>query len=726
MPTTAPRTCPICDAVCGLKITLDDDNRVTSVKGDQDDPFSKGYICPKGASLGRLDEDPDRLRVPMIRDGDEWREASWDEAFLAVERGLTGVIEKYGRDAVAVFFGNPTYHTMAGFLYRIPLIQSLASRNVYSSGTIDHMPKHVACGHLYGDAFAIAVPDVDRTDYFMVIGANPMESHGSLFTAPDMPARLKALRNRGGKLVVVDPRRTRTAAVADEHHFVRPGTDPFLLLGIVHTLLTENLATVTIDANGLDELREVVREFTPEVAERVCGVPAEDIARLARELAAAPTAAVYSRMGGSVVEFGSLTQWLVDLVNILTGNLDRPGGTMFTRTAALEVFRSGEPFVPGRWHSRVRGLPEVIGELPTATLADEIETPGEGQVRALVNIAANQVLAAPNGPRLGKAFESLDFMVCVDPYLNETTRHANVILPPPRILQMPHYDFLLQIVTARNYTRFSPAILPLEPDQRSEAEIMARLTLIAAGAGAAADPAGVDEMFIGQLLGGATQMPGSPVEGMDVADLRATIEGDDGPEQILDTMLKFGPYGLSLAKLKANPNGIDLGPLEPRLKELVCTPSGKVELAPPALVADLERLRARMVAPTPEVVLIGRRQLRSNNSWLHNVSSLVGGSNKCVLHVNPADIAKFGLGEQAVVRSAVSELVVAVEANDAIMPGVVSLPHGWGHSGGRQRVAEDNAGVNANALTDESVLDVPSGNAVFNGVPVTISPYEVV
>ncbi len=726
MPTTAPRTCPICDAVCGLTITLDDGKRVTSVKGDQDDPFSKGYICPKGASLGRLDEDPDRLRVPMIREGDEWREASWDEAFLAVERGLTGVIEKYGRDAVAVFFGNPTYHTMAGFLYRMPLIQSLASRNVYSSGTIDHMPKHVACGHLYGDAFAIAVPDVDRTDYFMVIGANPMESHGSLFTAPDMPARLKALRNRGGKLVVVDPRRTRTAAVADEHHFVRPGTDPFLLLGIVHTLLTENLATVTIDANGLDELREVVREFTPEVAERVCGVPAEDIARLARELAAAPTAAVYSRMGGSVVEFGSLTQWLVDLVNILTGNLDRPGGTMFTRTAALEVFRSGEPFVPGRWHSRVKGLPEIIGELPTATLADEIETPGEGQVRALINIAANQVLAAPNGPRLGRAFESLDFMVCVDPYLNETTRHADVILPPPRILQMPHYDFLLQIVTTRNYTRFSPAVLPLEPDQRSEAEIMARLTLIAAGAGAGADPSGVDEMFIGQLLGGATQMPGSPVEGMDVAELRATIEGDDGPEQILDTMLKFGPYGLSLAKLKANPNGIDLGPLEPRLKELVCTPSGKVELAPPALVADLERLRARMAAPTPEVVLIGRRQLRSNNSWLHNVSTLVGGSNKCTLHVHPADIAKFGLGAQAVVRSAVSELVVAVEANDAIMPGVVSLPHGWGHSGGGQRVAEENAGVNANALTDESVLDVPSGNAVFNGVPVTISPCEVV
>jgi anaerobic selenocysteine-containing dehydrogenase len=722
--TTAHRTCPICDAVCGLKIDLDPAGRVTKVRGDSDDPFTKGYICPKGASIGRLDEDPDRLRHPMIREGDRWREASWDEAFAAVERGITGVIEEHGRDAVAVYFGNPTYHTMAGFLYRVPLIQSLASKNVYSSGTIDHMPKHVACGHLYGDPFAIAVPDVDRTDYLLVVGANPMESHGSLFCAPNMPARLRALRERGGKLVVVDPRRTRTAEAGDEHFFVRPGTDPFLLLGIVHTLLKEDLATVTLEVAGLDELRALTRDFSPEVAERVCGVPAADIARIARELAEAPTAVVYSRMGGSVVEFGTITQWLVDVINILTGNLDRPGGTMFTRTAALEVFRTGQPFEWGRWRSRVKGFPEVLGELPTATLPDEIETPGAGQVRALINIAANQVVAAPNGPRFGRAFQALDFMVCVDPYLNETTRRADVILPPPRILQTSHYDFLMQIVMVRNYTRYSPAALPLEPDQRTEAEILARLTLIAAGAGAAADPSGVDEMFINQLLTGATQMPGSPVQGMDVAALRATIEGDDGPERILDTLLKFGPYGLSLAKLKENPNGIDLGALEPRLKELVCTPSGKIELTPGPIVADFDRLRARLAAPTPEVLLIGRRQLRSNNSWLHNVSSLVGGSNRCTLHVNPADVARFGLEEQAVVRSSAGEVVVDVEPTETIMPGVVSIPHGWGHAGSAQRVAAQHPGVNANALTDELVMDVPSGNAVFNGVPVTISPHR--
>lgn len=722
--TTAHRTCPICDSVCGLKIDLDVTGHVTSVRGDDLDPFTGGYLCPKGASIGRLDEDPDRLRHPMIREGDEWREASWDEAFEAVERGINGVIEKYGRDAVAVFFGNPTYHTMAGFLYRMPLIQSLASKNVYSSGTIDHMPKHVVCGHLYGDPFAIAVPDVDRTDYLLVIGANPMESHGSLFCAPDMPKRLRALRKRGGKLVVVDPRRTRTAAMADEHFFVRPGTDPFLLLGVVHTLLEENLATVTLDVNGLDELRELVKEFPPHAVADACGVPADGITRIARGLAAAPAAAVYSRMGGSVVEFGTLTQWLVDVINILTGNLDNPGGTMFAKTAALEVFRTGQPFEQARWHSRVKGFPEVLGELPTATLADEIETPGEGQVRALINIGANQVVAAPNGPRIGKAFDQLDFMVAVDPYLNDTTKHATVILPPPRMLQAPHYDFLMQMVMVRNYTRYSPAALPLDEDQRSEAEILARLTLIAAGAPLAAPTSAIDEGFIGQLLTGATQMPGSPVEGMDVADLRATIEGDDGVEQILDTLLKFGSYGLSLAKLKEQPHGIDLGPLEPRLKELLTTPSGRVELTPEPIVSDLARLRAKAAEPVPEMLLIGRRQLRSNNSWLHNVKALVGGSNKCTLHVNPADMAKYGLGERAVVRSAVSELVVDVEPTDVVMPGVVSLPHGWGHTGGRQRVAEEHAGVNANALTSDLVVDVPSGNAVFNGIPVTVSPYE--
>ncbi|MGI5186100.1 molybdopterin-dependent oxidoreductase [Dactylosporangium sp. CA-152071] len=719
---TAHRTCPICDAVCGLRLTLDGRGHVTSVTGDRDDPLSQGYICPKGASLGGLDEDPDRLRVPMIREGDTWREGSWEEAFRLVDENLSRIAREHGKEAVAVYFGNPTFHTMAGFMYRQALTQALATPNVYSAGTIDQIPKHASTGHMFGDPFAIAVPDVDRTDYLLVIGANPVESHGSLCAAPDFRRRLRELRERGGKLVVVDPRRTRTADVADEHFFVRPGTDPLLLFGIVHTLFADSLTKVDVDVNGLGELRELSASFSPSIVASYCQVPAEDIVRLAHELAAARTAAVYTRVGTSTVEFGTLAQWLVDTINILTGNFDRPGGVMFTRTAALEIFRTGQPFTAGNWRSRVRQLPEMIGELPVATLADEIGTPGPGQVKGFIVIGGNLVLSAPNGPALGRAMSKLDFMVCVDPYLNETTKLADVILPPPRITQMPHYDFLLLIVTVRNYARFSPQILPLAPDQRSEAEILARLTMIAAGMGAGGDPAAIDDLILDQVINAGLSIPGTPLAGQSPAEVRAGLEGDSGPELMLDAMLKLGPYGLSLAELRDQPHGIDLGPLQPRLSELLMTPSGRVELAPPALVADVDRLRRKLDEPPAEFLLIGRRQLRSNNSWLHNVPSLVGGSNQCTLHVHPDDVARLGLNGQAVVGSAVGELTVPVVANDAIMPGVVSLPHGWGHAGSTQSVAARHSGVNANTLTDASIVDVLSGNAVFNGVPVTVRP----
>ncbi|MFF0429981.1 molybdopterin-dependent oxidoreductase [Streptomyces sp. NPDC004520] len=719
---TAHRSCPVCDAVCGLKVELDEAGHVTGVRGDTDDPFSRGYICPKGASLGRIDEDPDRLRVPMIRTGDQWREATWDEAFRAVEQGLMGVVEKHGRQALAAYFGNPTFHTMGGIFYRGPLSMSLGTTNLYSASTIDQMPKHVAVGLLFGNATAISVPDLDRTDHLMVIGANPAESHGSLCAAPDFPGRLKAIRARGGRIVVVDPRRTRTADLADEHVFVRPGTDALLLFAMVHTLLAEDLATVRLDVEGLDELRAHAAPFAPEAVAGPTGVPAETIRRLARDLAAAPTAAVYTRMGTSTADFGTLTQYLVDVLNILTGNLDRPGGVMFPKPATLEVPWGPRPFTFGRWRSRVRGLPEACGDLPVATLADEIETPGEGQVKALVCVAGNLVLSAPNGPRLGRAFDELDFMVCVDPYLNETTRHADVILPPPRMMQMPHYDLLLLTVTVRNYTRFSPPVLPLEPGQLSEAEIMARLCLIASGQGADADPSLVDEMVLGQLLGAGTQIPGSPFHGMELADARALLDGDSGPELMLDAMLRLGPYGLSLAELRKHPSGIDLGPLKPRIDEVLSTESGQVRLAPAELADEIGRLGERLAAPTPAMLLIGRRQLRSNNSWLHNVPTLMGGSNRCTLHVHPEDIARLGLDTHARITSATGDLVVAVEANDRIMPGVVSLPHGWGHAGSTQRTAARYPGVNANALTDDSTIDALSGNAVFNGAPVVVEP----
>jgi len=597
---------------------------------------------------------------------------------------------------------------------------------VTPASTADQMPKHVASGLMFGHPLAIPVPDLDRTDHLLMLGANPLESNGSLCTAPDFPGRLKALRRRGGRFVVVDPRRTRTAALADEHVFVRPGTDAYLLFGIVHTLFAEDLVTPAHQVNGLAEVREAAKHFPPESVARRTGVPAAVIVRLARELAAARTAAVYARIGTCTAEFGTLAQWLVDVLNVLTGNLDRPGGAMFPKPAT-EFAARRRPYQLGRWKSRVRGLPEANGELPVATLADEIETPGEGQVKFLITIAGNPVLSAPHGARLDAAFERLDFMVSVDPYLNETTRHADVILPPPRVLQAGHYDFALLGFAVRNYARYSPPLLPLD-GRPSEAEILTRLAMIASGL-----EGDLDAFVIDETLRKAVETPGSGVEGQDVADLRAALEGETGAERRLDLMLRLGPYGewagkgdLSLRKLLDHPHGLDLGPLEPRLDEVLKTASGLIELAPPQLMEDVERLRGKLEEEPPDIVLIGRRHLRSNNSWMHNVGPLVGGSNTCTLQINPADVARLGLNGEAVIRSAKGELTVPLEPTDTIMPGVVSLPHGWGHAGSGQSVAARHAGVSANALTDESAVDVPSGNAVFNGVPVTISPTGVI
>ncbi|MBF6144163.1 molybdopterin-dependent oxidoreductase [Nocardia nova] len=733
---TTYRTCPLCEAVCGLEITLDAQDRVTRVRGDREDPFSRGFICPKGASLGALDADPDRLAEPIIRDRatDTWRQATWAEAFDLIAERAPAVLDEYGRQAAALYLGNPNAHTVAGALYVPALIRALSTRNLYSASTADQMPKQVSSGLMFGDPLTVAVPDLDRTDYLLMLGANPLESNGSLCTAPDYPGRLKALRKRGGRLVVVDPRRTRTADLADEHLFIRPGSDAYLLFGIVHTLFAEDLTDIRVEVAGLEQIRSAAVPFTPEAVRARTGIPAETVARLARELAAAPTAAVYARIGTCTAEFGTLTQWLVDVINVLTGNLDRPGGAMFATAAALGIVRT-RPFRLGRWTSRVRELPEAMGEFPVATLADEILTPGEGQVRMLVTVAGNPVLSAPAGARLGEALAGLDFMVSVDRYLNETTRHADVILPPPRTLQAPHYDFALLQFAVHNYARYSPPLVALPDDRPSEPEILARLALSLAGQ--RPEPgrdyvAEVDELIIAGTLHKAG-----------LTERRGELIGADTTEQRIDMMLRLGPYGewnpdrrpvdigtgengtpegLNLQVLLDNPHGVDLGALRPRLPGVLRTASRKVELAPQPLLDDTTRLVAELTAARPDVVLIGRRQLRSNNSWMHNVPALVGGSNTCTLHIHPDDVARLGLGDLAAIESAAGKLTVPVEPNDRIMPGVVSLPHGWGHSGSTQTVAREHAGVNANALTDDSRIDAVSGNAVFNGVPVTITP----
>ncbi|MEV7115380.1 molybdopterin-dependent oxidoreductase [Streptomyces anulatus] len=726
---TAPRICPLCEATCGLTLTIEG-TTVTGARGDRDDIFSRGFICPKGASFGGLDADPDRLRVPLVRGDDgELREASWSEAFDLIAARIPELTKTHGPNAVGVVLGNPNVHTMAGSLYPPLLLGALRTRNVFTASTLDQMPKHVSSGLLFGDAHAIPVPDLDRTDHLLLIGANPLESNGSLCTAPDFPGRLKALRRRGGTLTVIDPRRTRTARLADRHVAIRPGADALLLAALAHTLLTEKLADpgpLAGHLEGIDELAGALADFTPDAVAAACDVDADTITAIARELAAAPTAAVYGRIGSCTVEHGTLASWLVDVLNILTGNLDRPGGALFPLSATARAPRPAEPgtrqavpgkgFALGRWSSRVSGHPEAKGELPIAALAEEIDTPGEDRIRALLVIAANPVLSAPDGDRLDAALaDGLDFMVSVDPYLNETSRHADVVLPPPPPSQSAHFDFAFNGFAVHNQVRYTRAAVPLEDGRMDESEIHARLVLAVSGLHGA-PPSAVDDLAIGTALTRA----GAPNE------LAAGLTGENGPERRLDLMLRLGPYGLTLEQLLAHPHGIDLGPLKPRVTEVLRTRSGRIELLPEPIAADLPRLRRALGDRPAPLVLVGRRHLRSNNSWMHNVGSLTGGSNVCTLQIHPDDAARLGLvdGATARIESSGGGIEAPAEITDTVRSGVVSLPHGWGHSrpGTRMTVAAAHPGANVNQLLDGTLLDPLSGTAVLNAIPVSVTP----
>ena len=710
--------CPLCEATCGLKVSTEGD-RVTAIRGHSEDIFSQGYICPKGYALKALEEDPDWLRQPLIRTGTEWREASWDEAFALIREHLPGLVGQHGRDAVALYLGNPNVHNLSGQLYLPALIRALGTRNLYSASSLDQLPKHLTCGLMFGDPMSIPIPDLDRTQYLLIIGANPLVSNGSLMTAPNVRARLKKIRQRGGKIVVLDPRRTLTAEAADEHHFVRPGRDCYCLLGLVHTLLEEGLTRPGPHVMGLETMAELSRPFTPERVGPLCGLESTTLRRLARELAACPEPAVYGRLGTCTQEFGTLTSWLIDVVNVLTGALDRPGGVLFPKAAAgaRNTVSNSKGFRLTGVLSRVHSLPQVNGEFPTATLADEILTEGPGQVRALITVAGNPARSAPQSDRLQQALESLDFMVSVDGYLNETTRFARVILPVPGHLQRSHYDLVFNQLAVRNQARFSDPVFPLRPGQLDEWEVLLRLAAVVAGVPATVEQ--MDLMVANQLVERESKAPDSPLLGCEAGGLLA----GRGPERLLNILLKAGPYpGLSVDRLRSG--GVDLGPLQPRLPEILRTPSGKVELAPDILVQEARKLTLQAPASEPGMVLIGRRELRSNNSWMHNLPLLVKGPSVCTLLIHPQSAQELGLadGDIARVTSAVGSLEIAVERSDSIMPGVVSVPHGWGHgaTGTRMSVAAAHAGVNANRLVPAGSVDALSGNAVQNAVPVRV------
>jgi anaerobic selenocysteine-containing dehydrogenase len=750
--TTHHRICPLCEACCGLEIKVQG-AEVISIRGHEADVLSRGYICPKAAALKDLHLDPDRVRTPLIKRKGVFEAATWDEAFAEIERRWRPIRAAHGAQATGITVGNPAAHRAGLFLYFPRLARALGSRNVFSASSLDQVPKQLSSGLMFGHWLTVAVPDIDRTDLMIVLGANPAASNGSMWTVPNFRGRAKALKSRGGRMVVIDPRRTETAALADEHHFIRPGGDVFLLLGMAHTLFAEGLVNVGRLGhllNGLAQIEAGVLPYTPEQMAVHCGIEATHIRQLARDLANTPRAALYGRIGTCTQRFGTLCSWLIDVLNTLTGHLDEVGGVMFPKAPAFAANTAGTPgrgrgIATGKHSARVSGAPEVMGELPMTALAEEIETAGEGQIRALFTVASNPVLSGPNGERLSKALDQLDLMVSLDIYVNETTRHADVILPALSALEESHYDVTFAQLSARNQARYSDAVLPKAPGAWSEWEVLTRLAAMASGL-PETDPARLDaQWFEDDVRRSVGKDQPERAEALIKAGAHL-----NGLERRIDFALRTGAYGegtpqaLDLDQLKTAQasGGIDLGELQPRLPEALRTPSALVELAPPAFLHDLARVNAELAAasqshaqdPTQsqpilaanQLVLIGRRDVRSNNSWMHNLPTLAKGPFRCTALVHPTDAQRLGLSDGSLAwlgsTSSANKLQAQIEISADMMPGVLSLPHGWGHDqvGSQLRVASLRPGVNMNVLLNEQLRDPLSGNAVLSGVVVTV------
>jgi len=735
------RSCPTCEACCGLRIHVDRAKQaIVRIEGDPDDFRSRGYLCPKAYAIKAVYEDPDRVKKPLRKRADgRFEEIGWDEAFAFAGERLRAIREKHGAESVGVFIGEPTGHNLGALLYTTLFMRALATPRAYSSATMDQFPKNVTLKLMYGDGWMFVIPDVKRTDLFICMGGNPVVSQGSLMGTPDVPGVLRAIRARGGRVVVIDPRRTETAELANEHHFIRPGTDAYFLAAMINVFFAEGLVDLGRFAaftDGVDEVEEICREFTPEAVEGVTGIPAGTIRDLAREYARTKKAALYGRIGTCTQEFGTLASWLLDVAAILTGHFDEEGCMMFPRpaTGQSEPGDAAAPMAIGPYRTIARGLPTIDGQLPAGAMAEEIEekSAGEGRMRALLTAAGNPVLSAPNGNRLAVALDELEFMVSVDIYVNETTSHADLILPTTVSAEEENFDFTYQTTCSHNYSRWSPALFAPEPDAKPHWEVLMRL--VEAATGVTLEQ--LDEAMVGGIAASLAR-PGGRCEGKTSEEIVGAIGDERGPLRILDMMLRGGPYGdrfedgregISLAAIRAMGGLADFGPLKPRLPEALKTADRRIPLAPAYITADVPRLRAALAEAKRKdrLLLIGRRQVRNMNSWLHNAHVLAKGPERCTLLVSPADAARFGLedGGKARVKSRSGEIVTEVEVSDEMMKGVVSLPHGFGHTrpGNRTRTATRlQPGANANQLTDELPLDVPSGTHIANGIPVDIA-----
>ncbi|GAB3505937.1 molybdopterin oxidoreductase family protein [Emticicia fontis] len=679
--------------MCGLEIKVED-GKVIKIEGDKNDPFSRGHICPKAVALKDIYEDPNRLKFPLKRTADGWQQISWEDAFEEVISRIKEIQAKYGNNAVGMYQGNPSVHNLGTSMNSPGLARALHTKNLFSATSADQLPHHFAAWQMFGHPMLMPIPDIDHTDYMLIIGGNPIASNGSIMSVPDVANRLKAIQKRGGKVVVVDPRFTETAAKADEHYFIRPGTDAFLLLAMIQTIFAENLANLGRLAeftDGVEALKELSLPFTPERVEKQTGISAKQIRQLISDFTEAKAAVCYGRVGVSVQTFGGIAQWLINAINVLTGNLDSVGGAMFTSPAVDFLARAKPENKFNRWQSRVRKLPEFLGELPVVTLAEEILTEGESQIKAMIISCGNPVLSTPNGGQSDKAFEQLEFMVAIDIYINETTRHAHIILPPATGLEVPHYDMTFHVLAVRNTAKYSEALFPKAEGTKYDWEIYQELV---------------------HRLNSAPDTPFKP----------------EPPEVKLDMGLQFGPYQLTLQQLKDNPHGIDLGALKPVLPKRLLTPDKRINIAPELLVKDIARLYQSLKITDAQkgfdYLLIGRRHLRDNNSWMHNSERLVKGRNRCTLMMHSADAQKLNLDSQSIVKvtSRVGCVEIPIEITDHMMQGVVSMPHGYGHArkGVQLDIASKYAGVSINDLTDEYVLDELTGNAAFNNVAVKV------
>lgn len=753
------RTCHLCEAMCGVAIEVQN-GHITSIKGDEDDPLSRGHICPKAVALQDLHEDPDRLKKPVRRTDTGWQEMEWDEAFELVADRLHRVRKEHGRNSIGVYLGNPNVHNHGSLIATMPFLRAIGSQNRFSATSNDQLPHMLASLDMFGHQILFPIPDIDRTDLFICIGANPMASNGSLMTVPDVRGRLKTLKSRGGKMIVVDPRRTETAKLADEFHFIRPGTDALLLMAMVHTLFDENQVNLGHAENwtkDVDLLRLASLAFTPEAVSEHTGIESDHIRGLARQLATTRKAALYTRMGTSTQAFGGVATWLAYCLNILTGKLDATGGVMFTQPAIDLIAlggMSGQQGHFGKRYSRVKKLPEFAGEYPASTMAVEMLTPGEGQIKAFVTVAGNPVLSNPNGGRLDQALEGLDFMVSVDYYLNETTRHADVILPPTAALERSHYDLIFSMFAVRNVAKYSEALFEAGDDTRHDWQILlelahrlekkrkgGRLPLRAELGWRAFKQIGPDPLLdlllrtgpYGADIGAARAVMQPAIDlVMDVLPKRHPLQGLARLSP-LNRHWQDLPKGLSLSALRDSPNGVDLGPLRPCMPERLFTRDGKVNLAPRRYLQDLHRLHALLASPvSADLMMIGRRHVRSNNSWMHNSQRLVKGKDRCTLMIHPNDAARCGLqaGDSAEVTSQAKDvstgIVLMVEITEDIMPGVVSVPHGWGHhrTGTGQTVAAAHAGASINDVLSDQQTDPLVGTSVLNGQRVKVKVWR--